>query len=156
VRGADTTVTIFRGYEVVAVHPRALKPSARRTIDDHLPPTKLAGMQVTPESWRAQAEQIGKATVQVVERLLDERPIDRLRTAHAILKLASQVAAHRLEAPCAPALAFDDVGYPTIKRILDRGRGRVPIPAAAAAFFPRSTATLRFARPASDFFPVGA
>ena len=156
VRGADTTVTIFREYDVVAVHPRALKPGDRRTVDDHLPPTKLAGLQVTPVSCRAQAEQIGSATLDVVERLLDERPVDRLRTAHAILKLTRKVAAHRLEAACARALAFDDVGYTTIKRILDRGLDRVPIPTAAAAILPTSTATLRFARPASDFFPVEA
>jgi transposase len=156
VRGADSTVTIFRDYRVVAVHPRATKPGERRTIADHLPPTKLASLQVTPVSCRAQAEQIGAATLDVVERLLDERPIDRLRTAHAILKLTRKVAAHRLEAACARALAFDDVGYTTIKRILDRGLDRVPIPSAAAAILPTSTATLRFARPASDFFPVEA
>ena len=64
--------------------------------------------------------------------------------------------AARAEAACARALAFDDVGYTTIKRILDRGLDRVPIPTAAAAILPTSTATLRFARPASDFFPVEA
>lgn len=156
VRGAETTVTIFRAYEVVAVHPRALKPGERRTVDDHLPPTKLAGLQVTPVSCRAQAEQIGSATLAVIERLLEERPVDRLRAAHAILKLTRKVAPYRLEAACARALAFDEVGYPTIKRILDRGLDRVPIPSAAAAILPMSTATLRFVRPVSDFFPVQA
>jgi hypothetical protein len=156
VRGADTSVTIFRDYEVVAVHPRATKPGQRRTIADHLPPTKLAGLQVTPISVRAQAEQIGLATLEVIERLLDERPVDRLRTAHAVLKLAHKVAAHRLEAACARALAFNDVGYATIKRILERGLDRVPIPTAAAAVLHSSTATLRFVRSASDFFPAQA
>jgi transposase len=148
--GADTTVTIFREYDVVAVHPRALKPGDRRTIADHLPPTKLAGLQVTPVSCRAQAEQIGPATLAVVERLLDERPVDRLRAAHAIVKLTRKVAPHRLEAACARALAFDDVAYPTIKRILDRGLDRLPIPGTAPA--PPPPPLLQFARPWSDFF----
>lgn len=156
VRSADTTVTIFRDYEVVAVHPRALRPGDRRTITDHLPPTKLAGLHVTAASCRAQAESIGPATQDVVERLLDERPVDRLRTAHAILKLTRKVAPYRLEAACARALAFDDVAYATIKRILDRGLDRVPLPAAAAALLPTSTATLQFVRPWSDFFPAQA
>ena len=156
VRGADTAVTIFLDYGVVAVHPRATKPGQRLTNPDHLPPTKLAGLQVTPVSCRAEAEQIGTATQQVVDRLLDERPVDRLRTAHAILKLTRKVVPHRLEAACARALAFDDVAYATIKRILDRGLDRVPLPAAAAAVLVPSTAPLRFVRPASDFFPVVA
>jgi transposase len=156
VRGADTTVTIFHEYAVIAVHPRATAPGQRRTIADHLPPTKLAGLQVTPVSCRAQAQQIGTATQQVVDRLLDERPVDRLRTAHAILKLTRKVAPHRLEAACARALAFDDVAYATIKRILDRGLERVPIPTTATVVPPPSPATLQFARPWSDFFPAQA
>ena len=129
VRGADPTVTIFLDCGVVAVHPRATKPGQRLTNPDRLPPTNLAGLQVTPVSCRAEAEQIGIATQQVVDRLLDERPVDRLRTAHAILKLTRKVVPHRLEAACARALAFDDVAYARIKRILDRGlrRGRRPL-----------------------------
>jgi hypothetical protein len=107
-------------------------------------------LQVTPVSCRAQAEQVGPATLAVVERLLDERPVDRLRAAHAIVKLTRKVAPHRLEAACARAIAFDDVAYPTIKRILDRGLDRLPIPGAAPA--PPPTPPLQFVRPWSDFF----
>jgi len=126
-------------------------PQLRRSS----PPTKLAGCR-SRRFPAAPGRADRPATLDVVERLLDERPVDRLRTAHAILKLARKVAAHRLDAACARALAFDDVGYTTIKRILDRGLDRVPIPTAAAAVLPTSTATLRFARPASDFFPAEA
>jgi hypothetical protein len=140
---------------VVTVHPRALKPGERRTIDDYLPPTKLAGLQVAPVSCRAQAEQIGPATLAVVERLLDERPVDRLRAAHAILKLTRKVTPQRLQAACARAVAFDDVAYTTIKRILDRGLDRGPLlPTVAAG--PLPPAALQFARPWSDFFPAQA
>ena len=83
-------------------------------------------------------------------RLLDERPVDRLRAAHAIVKLTRKVAPHRLEAACARALAFDDVAYPTIKRILDRGLDRLPIPGVVPT--PRPTSPPHFARPWSDFF----
>jgi hypothetical protein len=57
----------------------------------------------------------------VVDRFLDHRPEDRLRTAGRLLKLAEQFGPQRLEAACARALRFDEPAYMTIKRILNQG-----------------------------------
>ena len=48
VRAAETSVTVFQGYEIVAVHPRAAQPGQRFTVTDHLPPTKVEGLLTTP------------------------------------------------------------------------------------------------------------
>jgi len=67
------------------------------------------------------ADEIGPATRQVVDQMLDHRPEDRLRTAGRLLKLGVRFTPQRLEAACARALRFDDPSYITIKHILEQG-----------------------------------
>jgi len=85
-----------------------------------------------------------------VERLLADRPLDRLRTVQAILRLEETVGAHRLEAACARALHFEDLRYRRIKDILNAALDREPLPSP----IPAQPATPHtFARPTTDFFP---
>lgn len=72
----------------------------------------------TPAWCLRRAREIGPATTTLIERLLGERPLDRLRSALAILRLAERYPAARLEAACARALAFDELRYHALKRIL--------------------------------------
>jgi transposase len=151
IRAADTSVQIFYQHEFVATHPRAMRRGQRLTTPDHLPPAKVAGLLATPASCLRRAEDIGPATSDVIGRLLGERPLDRLRTALGILKLAHKFGPRRLEAACARALPYDDLAYATLKRILERGLDQAPPPTAA-----RGTAAgplPLFARPVTDFFP---
>lgn len=152
IRAADTSVQIFYQHELIATHPRATRRGQRLTNPDHLPPAKVAGLLATPASCVRRAQDIGPATSEVIGRLLGDRPLDRLRTALGILKLAHQFGPRRLEAACARAVQYDDLAYSTLKRILDRGLDHTPAPAvppphAAAPGLPL------FARPVTDFFP---
>jgi len=152
IRAADTSVRIFHQHELVATHPRALRRGQRLTTSDHLPPAKVAGLLATPASCVRRAQDIGPATSDVIGRLLGERPLDRLRTALGILRLAHKFGPRRLEAACVRALQYDDLAYSTLKRILDRGldhtaTSAAPSPLAAAPGLPL------FARPVTDFFP---
>jgi hypothetical protein len=70
---------------------------------------------------RAEAQDIGPATTQVIEELLDSRPVDKLRTALRVLKLGDTYTPARLEAACARGVAFGDTRLPTLKRILVEG-----------------------------------
>jgi transposase len=149
VRGADTSVVIFHDHEPVASHPRAAKPGERRTQTDHLPPAKVVGLMTHPGFCLKRAHEIGPKTEELVGRLLGERPLDRLRTAMAILKLAHKYSPRRLEAACLRALTFDELGYGPIKRILDR---RLDLEAVSAGK-PLPLPTPLFARPVTDFFP---
>jgi hypothetical protein len=113
---------------------------------DHLPPQKVPGVTLTREGCRLQASDIGPATTQVVDTLLNHRPEDRLRTAGRLLGLAERFGPLRLEAASARAMRFDDASYTTIKRILQQGLDAEECPSlqsAPPAFtFVRSAAEL--------------
>jgi hypothetical protein len=104
----------------------------------------------TPDYCRQKAAQVGPATRQVVDSLLAERPLDRLRAVQAILRLEESVGSQRLEAACARALHFGDPRYRCIKDILNAALDQLPladpIPTPAAHPF-------AFARSAAEFLP---
>jgi transposase len=148
VRAAETSVVLYHEHERIAAHPRARRPGERQTHPDHLPPEKVVALMATPAWCLRRARELGPQTAELIGRLLGERPLDRLRTALAILRLAHKYAPRRVEAACARALAFEQLGYVVIKRILQQGLDaevlaqplRPPEPAA------------QFARPWTDFF----
>jgi transposase len=148
VRAADTTVTLFHEHEAIASHPRALRPGERHTHPDHLPPAKVVALMASPAWCLRRAREIGPQTTELIGRLLGERPLDRLRSAMALLRLAHKYAPRRLEAACARALAFEQVGYVVVKRILQQGLDAHPVAPAAAPPEPPA----QFARPWTDFF----
>jgi transposase len=122
VAGGLTQVRIYTAdYELVATHERARNPGQWQTDVTHLPTEKVPGLLLTRDSCRQQAATIGPATLEVVNRLLDHRPEDRLRSAGRVLRLAERFGPQRLEASCARALRFDEAGYVTIKHILEEG-----------------------------------
>ena len=122
VRGGSREVQIFtQDYQLVATHPRAQRPGRRQTHTDHLPPHKVPGLVLTRDACRQQASEVGSATRQVVDGLLDHRPEDRLHTAGRLLRLGDRFGPERLEVACTRALRFDDAAYMTIKRILQQG-----------------------------------
>ena len=146
VRGGSREVQIFtQDYQLVATHPRAQRPGRRQTHTDHLPPHKVPGLILTRDACRRQASEIGSATRQVVNDLLDHRPEDRLRTAGRLLRLGDRFGPERLEVACTRALRFDDPAYMTIKRILEQGLDLEELP----TIEPPSPA-MTFARRASE------
>jgi len=120
-RGDARTVRLYADYTLVATHPRALTPGQRVTNLDHLPADKADALTLTPERCRDEATQIGPATAQVVQQLLDEQPLDRLRSVRKLLRLAQTYTPTRLEQACARALHFETVSYISVKQILQNG-----------------------------------
>jgi len=122
VRGGSQEVHLFtQDWQRVATHPRARQPGERLTHPDHLPPEKLPGLQLGTDSCLERAGEIGPAARQVVETLLADPVVDRLRTAGRILGLAERVGPARLEAACTRALHYDEVSHRAIKAILAQG-----------------------------------
>jgi transposase len=147
VRAGLRDVGIFTlDFEPVATHTRASKPGERQTNLDHLPPDKVRGLTLTRETCRAQAAAIGPATAAVVERMLNDNVLDRMRVAGKLLALTEHFGAARLEAACERALRFDDPAYWTIKRILARNLDAAPTvspsPIPAAEIFVRGAEEL--------------
>ena len=144
-------VHIFHDYERIASH-RWGRPGTRRTIDDHYPPDKVAFLMATPVYCRRRAEEIGPATTELVARLLAERPLDRLRSVQAILRLEKKYSARRLEQACRRALFYDETSYRTVTRILDQALDCEPLPRPVAG--EGRSSPFAFARPGSEIFPL--
>jgi hypothetical protein len=147
VRGGTQNVQIYTSdYQLVATHRRAQRPGQRLTHHDHLPPQKVPGLLLSRDRCRQRASEIGSATRQVVDLLLDHRPEDRLRTAGRLLRLSECFSPEQLEAACNRAWRFDDPAYMTIKRILEQGLEMEELPstepAPPARAFVRSAAEL--------------
>jgi len=147
----ERVVQLFAGVELVATHPRAVRKGEWHTRTAHYPPHKAAYLMKTPAFCRTLAVHIGPSTLRVVEQLLGERPLDRLRAVQAILRLSETVGRSRLEAACRRALFFGEaVSYRRIKEILDAALDQEPLPEAG----PKPVSQMRFifARGAADFF----
>lgn len=146
----ERVVQLFEGTELVATHPRAQRKGEWHTVRDHYPPDKAAFLEKTPRYCKEQAARIGPATTQVVEQLLGDRPLDRLRSVQGILRLASTVGNTRLESACRRALNYGDIRYQRIKGILNAALDQAPLPEEAPQEKP--TSSFAFARSANEFF----
>jgi transposase len=146
---SERVVELYHGTQLVATHLRSYTPGQWRTRLEDYPPDKADYLKRTPDHCRQVAARIGSATQQVVETLLGERPLDRLRAVQAILRLEGTVGPQRLEAACARAMYFSDVSYRRIKGILNAALDREPLPEGAPV---AATRSFVFARPATDFF----
>jgi len=152
-RATDAAVAIYQDYRQVAAHPRGRKPGQRFTVRDHLPPQAQAFFAHDREWCLEQATRIGPACASLIDRLLADRIVERLRAAQAVLRLAERYTPSRLEAACARALAHDSVFYRTVKTILAGGFDLQPLatlPASAHAY----GSSARFVRDAETLFSV--
>ena len=147
---SERVVELYQGQDLIATHVRSARPGEWHTRLDDYPPEKAEYLKRTPDRCREVAGRVGPATRQVVENLLTERPLDRLRTVQAILRLQDAVGPHRLEAACARALFFGDVSYRRIKGILNAALDREPLPTVVPPLAVQQS--FAFARPATEFF----
>jgi hypothetical protein len=149
-RATDTTVTIFNDHHLIATHVRAKSIATRRTVREHLPPNAQLFFAHDREWCTEQARRIGPACTQLVERLLSDRILERLRAAQGLLRLASRYGNGRLEAACARAVAHDSPHYRTVRTILVGGFDLRPPEALADT--PAIYIQPRFVRAARDLF----
>ena len=148
----ERVVELYQDADLVSTHLRAHAPGEWHTRLEHYPEDKAAYLERTPQRCREIAQRLGSATSQVVETLLSERPLDRLRSVQGILRLEESVGPRRLEAACERALHFGDVRYRRIKDILNAALDQEPIPASGGTPPVGPERAYAFARPAADFF----
>ena len=97
----------------------------------------------------AQAERIGASCQALIEHLLSDHVLERLRAAQGVLALLKPYGIERLEAACARAMAHGSPYYRTVKTILATGADqRADAPAATPPAYGRT----RFTRPATELF----
>ena len=153
----EKRVQIEYGHERVATHERARRKGEWKTLSAHYPPEKLAGLLAVPAFARERAQEVGPSTAEVIEGLLAERPLNKLRTAQAVLKFAKTYGASRLEAACRRLLDYGEkAGYYSVKNILVRKLDfepreqdlftRGPVPSRAAFARPSTQLAAHFER----------
>jgi hypothetical protein len=150
VRATLTQVQCFHAHALVATHLPA-RPGQRRTLQAHLPPDKIHFLMQTPVWCQTRAAEIGPTCAAFIAAVLGDRPLDRLRSAQGILRLAQRYGALRLEAACARATVAGEYRYHTVKAILAHDLDRQPLLDLAPAASPGPPP--RHARPWTTFFP---
>jgi len=126
VRSTPTMVQFFPHGQLIKTHPR--KDRGKQTDLGDYPPEKIAFHMRTPTWCRHRAAEIGPACQQVIDGLLADNALFRLRAAQGVLGLADRHDPARLEAACATATAAGDPSYRTIKGVLAAGTETTPAP----------------------------
>jgi hypothetical protein len=124
----ERAVEIYAGQELIRTHLRSNRKGQWRTEMEDYPPYKAEYLTQTPAYCRQVAARIGPSTLQVVEDLLSDKVLERLRSVQAILQLEKSVGSVRLEAACKRALYFGDGRYRRIKEILNAALDKEPLP----------------------------
>ena len=153
VRLSETTVRLYHQHSLVATHPRLKHPGQRSTVDEHLPPEHIAFKMRDPKWCLTRSEQIGSYCHALIERLFERGVVDRLRAAQGIIRLSKSYSDERLNAACKRALAFENIGYGSVKKILEKGLDQVADPENAFDQLSDTyTGRSRFCRDTRDLF----
>jgi len=139
---------------LVATHTRSHRPGDRRTVADHLPPDAREFFAHDRQWCVKQARAIGPACTDLIEQLLGDRIVERLRGAQGVLGLARTYGVIRLEAACVRALAHASPAYRTVKSILVGGYDKQPVDRRNADSQSVYGRNARFARDAKTLFDI--
>jgi transposase len=151
-RATDMSISVFQDYRLVASHVRSRRPGDRRTVLDHLPPEARAFFAKDRQWCLQQARAVGPACAELIDQLLGDRIVERLRGAQGVLSFAETFGIARLEAACQRALAHASPAYRTVKSILIGGFDRLPLEAHPRANSNVYGGNARFARDARTLF----
>ena len=114
------TVEVFFNYERIAIHKYCEKPWDYTTIKEHMPDHHQFVMDWNPGRFINWGEQIGKATGEYIQKVLNKRsyPEQAYKSCLGILNLSKKYSPERLEKACQRALSYEKYSYRTIDRIL--------------------------------------
>jgi transposase len=117
----ERIVQIYDGVELLVTHERATHKGQRMTRDEFYPPDKSPYVTRPREQCGYLASLVGPRCRELVEGLLSERPLDKLRSVHGVLRLGEKHGNARLERACARAIYYGDPSYVRVKKILESG-----------------------------------
>jgi hypothetical protein len=153
-RATDVSVSIFQDYRLVASHLRCRRRGERRTVLDHLPPDAREFFRRDRHWCLKQARAVGPNCTALIEQMLGDRIVERLRGAQGTLDLVDKYGAARLEAACTRAIAHGSPHYRTVKGILAGGHDLQPLSERTDSSFVYGRRA-RFHRDAQSLFGTG-
>lgn len=147
-----TTVRIFLDHQEIATHPRAR--NAWETVRNrlHEPPNATEYIATTRSGVLQRAKSLGSPIAEVCRRLFDQKGVDGLRPARAVLSLATTYGPARLQAACERVLAYDTVSYRSVHACLKHDLDYLPLEPVTST----EQREFAFARPAGFFSAGGA
>ena len=117
VKGGLRTIEMYQDNHLIKSHVRLEgKGKWQSDINDY-PESALRFLQNTPEKCLIDATAIGKATLEVINLILEHKSKQRLRKAQAILRLSTIFNPDRLEKACLRACSYNNYSYESIKGI---------------------------------------
>jgi len=123
----ERTVQIYDGVELLVTHERASQKGQRLRRDEFWPPEKSLYLTRPRSECSYLASLVGPKCSELVAGLLSERPLDKLRSVHGVLRLGEKHGNARLESACARAIHYGDPSYVRVKKILEAGLDREQI-----------------------------
>ncbi len=130
VRFTNTTVECFSQNKRVASHPRNYHKGIHTTCFEHMPKAHQKHLSWTPGRFLNWALEIGPATRDLVQHLLQNKPHPEqgFRSCIGLLRLAKQYSAVKLELACARALALGSPRRQSVASILEKKLENSPLP----------------------------
>jgi hypothetical protein len=147
----ERVVQVYDGVSLIVTHERATRKGQRIRRDDFAPPEKSLYVTRPRQQCLYLASLVGPKCRELVEGLLSERPLDKLRSVHGILRLGEKYSNVRLERACGRAIHYGDPSYVRVKKILEVGLDREEIGSRLAQM---SLPVYEHARSAEEFFEV--
>jgi transposase len=121
IRDTGMLIEIYHNHVLVASHIKSFKPGRVASQPEHLPPDAKAYFMKTPQWCLQQAKDVGPFCLEIIEQMLSDKVIDRLRSVQAIIGLRKKYGDIRLEKACERASSHGATGYKSVKRILEQG-----------------------------------
>jgi len=141
-RFSEKTVEILFKGNRIAAHTRSYIPGKHTTVKEHRP-EKHQDLKWTSSYIVDKGREVGPATVDVLQRIMNERKHPELgyRSCLGVLRFGKRYSNERLEASCRRAIVMNAASYRSIKSILENSLDREPlepmeIPAAHAEVHP--------------------
>jgi len=119
IRATLRVIKIYYEEQLIKIHIRATKKGQWVTDPKDYPESAREFLAKTPKACLGIAETIGEFVYKIIAAILKKCTITNQRKSQAILRLADQYGATRLNQACKRALEFDNLKYESIKRILD-------------------------------------
>jgi transposase len=129
VQASDNTVAIYTHGQRVASHPRSYRQGAHSTCTEHMPRSHRAIAEWSPERFLNWASDIGEATREVVNHLLQEKrhKEQSYRRILALLSNTKKYGRERLNNACARALLINSPTRSSVESILKQGLDQVAV-----------------------------
>jgi transposase len=127
VQASSTLVMIYVDGQRIASHPRSFAPGSHSTLTEHMPQAHRALSEWSSERFLRWAQDIGSATEQVVNRMLQKKrhPEQNYRSVLALLNLGKKYDRQRLEKACARAILIHSPTRTSVESILKKGLDQI-------------------------------